>query len=171
MYSRSHRLALPALAWLLALGLTASCVGATAAEEKVCRRLIFQSEIEDTIGIYTASDDGSNLVRLTSAEFNAYEPVWSPAARRIAFSADASGSRQLYAMDIDGGNVAQLTFDAERAAASPRWSPDGSRIVFSYRGSDSVFLYIMNADGSGLRPLDTQTIYQRSPDWSPDALP
>lgn len=49
---------------------------------------------------------------------------------RIAMIGTATGSKELYICDADGGNLRQLTHDKSISMA-PRWAPDGSKIVYT----------------------------------------
>ncbi|HBE05144.1 MAG TPA: hypothetical protein DHD79_09765 [Firmicutes bacterium] len=59
--------------------------------------------------IYVINRDGSNLVKLTNLECNAYGPSWSPDGKKIAFSMcysiygdDPRGLSEIYIMNSDG---------------------------------------------------------------------
>jgi len=53
----------------------------------------------------------------------------SPDGRRLAFTAEAAGARQIFLMPVRGGYPEQLTA-TEKSASDPQWSPDGRRIAF-----------------------------------------
>ena len=57
------------------------------------------------------------------------------------------------------------------------WSPDGKKIAFTSRDSacatnqacqSSAEIWVMNADGSNPQRLTSNSVEERSPDWSPD---
>ena len=62
------------------------------------------------------------------------------------------GGWDIYAADVDGGNLTRLTdnevYDAECAI-----SPDGKRIVFTSLRDGDLDLYLMDADGRNVRRL------------------
>ncbi len=58
-----------------------------------------------------------------------------------------SGNRELYAVDIDGGNFRQLTHSS-KSEFNAVWRPDGEKIGFLSSESGSVQLWEMNPDGS-----------------------
>lgn len=73
---------------------------------------------------------------LTSGSTNT-DPAWSADGLKIAFTSDRSGSVQVWTMNPDGTNQAQLTFDSGDKAA-PAWSPDGTRIAYGVgNGTDN----------------------------------
>jgi Tol biopolymer transport system component len=100
-----------------------------------------------------------------------WDPVWSPAGDRIAFTPTSRGSTQLRVLDVATGTATLLT----EVDASNRlllgvllrvidFSPQGDRILFESFHLDGVgeSLWSVNADGSDLRRLVTGTA---SGDW------
>jgi TolB protein len=83
---------------------------------------------------YTSRRDGqfqiavTNVVTLetrviTSGPGENQSPTFSPDGRKIAFTSRRDGKNQIYVMDLDGGNVRQLTTEGSNDLA------DWSRIV------------------------------------------
>ena len=86
---------------------------------------------------------------------------------KIVFISDREGERNIYIMDINGGNQTNLT-NYLGDYVDLMFSPDGSKIVFrSIRnGYDDIF--IMNNDGSNLTNLTDSPGSDVSPHFSPD---
>ena len=89
--------------------------------------------------LYIVSDRGGIARQLTSHAGLELFPKFSPDGRWIAFTAEYSGTRQVYVMPSEGGEPRQLTFYNDVGALPPRggydhqvlgWTPDGSRILF-----------------------------------------
>ncbi|MCB2203971.1 PDZ domain-containing protein [bacterium] len=89
--------------------------------------------------IYLASTGGGSARQLTAHEGQELFPKFSPDGKWIAFSAEYSGSRQVYVMPAEGGEPRQLTYYNDVGIMPPRggfdhqvlgWTPDGSRILF-----------------------------------------
>jgi dipeptidyl aminopeptidase/acylaminoacyl peptidase len=59
-------------------------------------------------------------------------PRWSPDSSRLAFLSKRCGSRQIWVMSTQSGEVHQIT-DVAGGVSHPRWSPDGTRIAFNAR--------------------------------------
>ena len=94
------------------------------------------------------------------------DPAWSPDGRQIAFTISWHGKkRDIYVMNIDGGQLRQLTNNPAEDHA-PAWSPDGHRIAF-YSDRDKLpGTFVMDADGANLKRLTTGP--HDYPTWSPD---
>src|SRR6266540_1762763 len=111
---------------------------------------------------------------LVLAACGANEPGPDPGPGRLIFTRLGNGLVDLYAMDVNGHNLEQLTtsfaFDDWGA-----WSPDTFKILFqSNRIPDTTVavhyhIYVMNSDGSNVGQLtfgDSTDSYH--PAWSPD---
>jgi Tol biopolymer transport system component len=108
--------------------------------------------------LFVMNADGSNTKQLTHNPngFTSTNPAWSPDGTKIAFERGRDISDQLYPDEIyvinaDGSNQANLTNNPTEIEASPAWTPDG-KILFARDG-----LYVMNADGSNQTRLSDYT--------------
>ncbi|MEZ4521321.1 MAG: hypothetical protein R3A46_06725 [Thermomicrobiales bacterium] len=76
----------------------------------------------------------------------------------------------LYSINADGTNPANLTEDLDLYASDAEWSPDGTRIAFvgseDMRLAQPGMIYVMNADGTG-RTQITDGPFDSAPSWSP----
>lgn len=88
-------------------------------------------------------------------------PSWSPNGKWISFASDRAGTSDFYRIDVDGGNLIQLTDgqDYDKTA----WSPDSQWIAFTSRGS----LFVMDAEGGRLKRL-AENAHSVGCTWSPD---
>ena len=68
----------------------------------------------------------------------------------------------IYTVDPDGSNPADVTTATTLPAIGPDWSPDGSRIAFLAGGK----IYAVNGDGSGFSIITDRGT--QNPAWSPD---
>ena len=88
--------------------------------------------------IWRAPVDGGTARRLTSHRGVELTPRISPDGKWVAYSAEYSGTRQVYVIPAEGGAPKQLTFYNDVGAMPPRggfdywiqgWSPDGKILV------------------------------------------
>src|SRR5687768_14367512 len=91
-----------------------------------------------------------------------------PPSERPSFV--ASGSSNVYAVDIASRSLEQLTSnDEEQMVSEPVWSPKGG-IVLSEASSpeDPSKLVLLEPDGSRKSPIRTRLRNVYQPSWSPD---
>ncbi len=99
--------------------------------------------------IFTMSEMGEDVQRLTSDDDSDLYPKISNSNDKILWSSNRGGGWALWLMDIDGGNVRQISPDNGVAGA---WSPDDNKISYVLH-STSIAVYgngeiwIMDADG------------------------
>jgi Tol biopolymer transport system component len=138
--------------------------------------------------------DGSDLQRLTNDCWGDFMPTWirddalvrslpiytpppppdlgEPATAEpddILFSATTSGYSDLFAVDVETGELRNLTADhAEQWGAA--WSPDHSRIVFGgdLEGDDVYDLYVMDREEGTVTRITDSPMPEFRPAWSPD---
>lgn len=72
-------------------------------------------------------------------------PDWSPAEERLVFTGLVSGQVDLWAVDVDGANLARLTDDLFEERG-PRFTSDGSAVVFASDRNDSTGLDLFRLD-------------------------
>ncbi len=90
------------------------------------------------------------------------------ASTRIAFVGQQGRSKELFVMDVDGGNLQALTADRS-IALSPSWSPDGSLIAFaSYRDGGDPHLFVVPSGGGKVYRISARPRLNSSPAYSPD---
>ncbi|MCH8340200.1 MAG: protein kinase [Chloroflexi bacterium] len=96
-------------------------------------------------------------------------------AGQIAFASERFGLPQIFRIDLDGGNLTQLTTFVD-GACQPSWSPDGERLLFTSPCRDkrdeyrNAAIYVMNADGSGFSPLISLVGGVYDADWSEQGI-
>jgi tricorn protease len=129
------------LASILALVLLFLAHGATAGETRLLRFPDIHGERVAFVyagDIYTASAQGGVARRLTSHEGLELYPKFSPDGQWIAFSAEYSGTRQVWVIPAEGGEPRQLTFYNDVGPMPPRggtdyrvldWTPDGRHVL------------------------------------------
>lgn len=80
--------------------------------------------------LWLVATDGKTPPRkLTSAGKKDLNPCWSPDGQWILFESNRSGSMQLWAIRVSGGEAIQLT-SLVTEAGNAQWSPNGRQIAF-----------------------------------------
>jgi Tol biopolymer transport system component len=118
--------------------------------------------------------------QLTDAPGISDHPAWSPDGRRIAFMSTREGwptlpeytpagyeegrfgDYDVYVMDADGTNVANVTSNGREDEQYPAWSPDGRHLIFTRYGC----LVVSTPDGSAERQVTPLELCADGfPDW------
>jgi eukaryotic-like serine/threonine-protein kinase len=93
------------------------------------RVAVWASDLESDIWLWDLSH-----VTLTRATFNPgidAWPLWTPDGRRLIFTADRDGKRNLYWQAADGTGAVQRLTDSPNTHYSTAISPDGRRLIFT----------------------------------------
>ena len=90
------------------------------------------------------------------------EPRLSPDGRRVAYTAEAGGARQVFLLELRSGAARQLTA-SEKAISDPQWAPDGAHLA--YVRDDAIWL--IGADGSRPTVVTDHPAGSRAPRWAP----
>lgn len=91
------------------------------------------------------------------------EPRLSPDGRRVAYTAEAGGARQVFIIDLRSGATRQLTA-SEKAVSDPQWAPDGAHLAFVRDGA----IWLIGTDGSRPTVVSDHPAGSRTPRWAPD---
>ena len=86
---------------------------------------------------------------------------------RIFFSSNRDGDWDIYSMDANGDNIAQLT-NHPASDEYPACSPYGRRIAFTSERGLTHDLYVMDSDGNNVIGLAHEGFSKFGPTWSPD---
>jgi hypothetical protein len=135
-------------------------------------QLAFVSDFDGDEDIWTLTDDGRNIRKLTENNAVDRDPAWSPDGTRIVFVSDLNspGLTRLYSMAPDGTDIRQLN-NLGGNTYQPRWSPDGRMMTFVNDSTGDGDVYIADADGQGslLLTADDAGAEDRSPVFTPDS--
>ena len=141
-------------------------------------------DYDETMDIFSANRDGSNLKQLTNAPGYDAEAAYAPDGQRIVFCSlrgaypktalsakdlkqfevDPSYFGDIYIMDADGSNQTRLT-NSPGYDGGPFFTPDGEHIVWRHFTADGskADIYTMRIDGSRRRRLTNF----KSMSWAP----
>ena len=93
---------------------------------------------------------------------------FSPDGKRIVFSSNRSGAREIWVADITGENALALTQFGGPVLGSARWSPDGRDVVFDARPQGNSEIFVVSASGGAVRQLTKDPGEDARPVWSHD---
>ncbi|HYN47323.1 MAG TPA: S9 family peptidase [Candidatus Nanopelagicales bacterium] len=91
------------------------------------------------------------------------EPRLSPDGRRVAYTAEGAGARQVFVLDLRSGVVRQVTA-SEHTVSDPQWSPDGTRLAYVREKA----IWIVGIDGTRATIVADHPAGQLGPRWAPD---
>jgi len=136
-------------------------------------RLVYSRQFLD-VNIWRmplASGPGGSVgppIKFLSSTRYETSPAYSPDGKRIAFSSNRTGVRQIWVADADGSNPVALTNFTEGVAGSPRWSPDSQTIVFDARPEGLSDIYSIRANGGTPKRLTDNPAEDHLPCYSAD---
>ncbi|MAS37076.1 MAG: hypothetical protein CL610_23960 [Anaerolineaceae bacterium] len=135
-------------------------------------QLAFVSDFDGDEDIWTITDDGENIIKLTENEAIDRDPTWSPDGTQIVYVSDMTspGLTRLFSMAADGQNPQQLS-NLGGNTYHPRFSPDGRRLTFVNDSGGDGDIYIADAQGQSslLLTVDDNGAEDRSPAFTPDS--
>jgi tricorn protease len=120
--------------------------------------------------IWTASEDGKNVHRLTDNLAREIYPRFSPDGRFVAFSSNRYGNNDVFVIPVSGGAPRRLTFHTG-ADDVVGWTRDSQQIIFRSTRGEGAFptvatLYQVSAKGGQEQSLNLDWGYSGS--FSPD---
>ncbi len=109
------------------------------------------------------------IVALIVGAWPSHEPTLTPLrADRIAFMSDRGGTYDVYLLDLESGELTDLTNDQANDGL-PSWNDRANAFVFlTTRGTDTVGIYRMDIDGANAAPIRMDPPADADPPiWSP----
>ena len=99
----------------------------------VVREPLMEGEKSEYLShIWVADSDGRRNAQFTRGESSASSPAFSPDGEWLALTTGRSGSNQIWALPLVGGEARQVT-DAKAGVGQFRWSPDGGAFAYVMR--------------------------------------
>lgn len=130
-------------------------------------KIVFDSETAGVADISVMDEDGGAQKQLLgdlTYQATAVSPAVSPDGRYVVFGFDPTGVRHIWRMDINGGNLLQLTQGG--GEDTPHCSPDGKWVIYTDIGSDKPTLWKAPIDGG--EPVQLTKTFSRLPSVSPN---
>jgi len=123
-------------------------------------RLLFPSEKDGWMHLYSVSADGGALTALTPGEFEVENIALPPDKSFVVFSTNKSDidRRHLWSINVDGGTPKQIT-SGEGIEMYPVLFDNGRRVAFLRSTAHDPFMpFTAGTDGSAMKPLAPQTL-------------
>jgi len=127
-------------------------------------RILYTVNTQGTNDIWIMNADGTNQRPLTTDPSEDELPNVTADGRYVVFSSERGGFPSLWRMDLDGGNLKQLTSGQEDYAQNS--SPDGRWILFDSWRSGRMTPWKISIDGG--EPTQVIDKFTTSPQFSPD---
>ena len=106
--------------------------------------------------------------RLTNSSARDDRAVYTADGSKIVFTSDRTGVSQVFAMNVDGSGVRQVTTSQSGVTAFDV-SPDGTRIAFVQTDAGgNADVYVAGVDGSGITNVSASDAADIHPAWAPD---
>ncbi len=119
--------------------------------------------------LWSAKLDGTGVVRLTTADGDESNPVFSPDGKLIAFTGNYDGNQDVYVVPVGGGSPRRLTYHPAPDVVQA-FSPDGRQVLFmSPRNGTTTRLaqlFTVPVEGGADLPLPIPTAVEAT--YSPD---
>jgi hypothetical protein len=131
-------------------------------------RIAFDSDRDGVRGVYVADDDGQH-VRRVSGEGYAAIPSWSPDGRTLAFvraEPDREKVWNLWTLQLESGEMRQITRHSSGRPWGGSWFPDGRRIAYSHE--DRLVVHDLETGEERVFPSPLEGRQVRTPAVSPD---
>ena len=102
--------------------------------------LVFTSDRDGNLELYTITSDGRSEQNVTNSQRDEYSPRVSPNGRLVAFQSGSGADVAIEVMGLDGSDRTRLT-TGPGLNRSHRWSPDSTRLA-----------YVVEVEGADFRP-------------------
>ena len=133
------------------------------------KTILFASDRDGTIQLYTVRVNGSDLHKVSSLPGIRGRSDWSPDARFVVTYSGAAWEREVYIMNPDGAAARRLSPPGGNSQG-PSFSPDGKWVAFTAyfdhpRDENGCEIYIIRLDGTDLRRLTDNDHCDYQPRW------
>ncbi len=118
--------------------------------------------------LWTGHLDRAAMTQITR-EGSAFEPVWSPDCRTIAFSWNRTGVANIYTVAIESGEAPRVLFESPFSSAPGSWSADGRWLAYIERHPEtSGDIWLWDRVTGHRRPVIATPGLELLPSLSPD---
>lgn len=146
----------------------------TQANSQVTQASIYVQEFAASTSMTTAITPIGSPILVVSGGVSTRNrhPDWSPDGNSLAYDSDASGSIDVYTVQVfpTVGSPVQHTFLANRAEQNPAYAPDGVRIAYDTNRFGPNIIEIVDTSTNAVTAAETNfvSVSHSNPDWSSD---
>lgn len=115
--------------------------------------LAYIATYEDNLDIFAIEEPNDTPVNLTQSDLNEYQFAWHPEQKQMAIVVRQEGEvsinqRQMdiYLLDVETGNLKQLTQTPNINESFPRWSPQGDKLAFIALEGNKWFVEVLTLE-------------------------
>jgi Tol biopolymer transport system component/predicted Ser/Thr protein kinase len=125
------------------------------------------TEQENQVWLYDLSRDTSTRLTFEGNVNNA--PVWTPDGKRIAFSSNKEGERNLFWQLADGSGGLERLTTSEHVHTPSSWSPDGQLLAFvEITPTTGRDIWVLRLSDHKAQPFLRTPFDEGAPRFSPD---
>ncbi|MBN4067264.1 Tol-Pal system protein TolB [Simkania negevensis] len=106
----------------------------------------------------------SSIKLITRANRENTSPAWSPDGTKLAYSAKADGTRQIWVYEFASGRERQLTQGASHKE-NPTWASNSLHLMFNSSENNSSELYLINLNQPHATKITQGQGEKRFPNW------
>ena len=128
--------------------------------------IVFNSDRDGNLEIYSIGSDGEDLINLTNSPQDELSPLVSPDRQLVSYLSASTGASAVEFMPIDGSERKRIT-PREGIHRSQRWSPTSDRIAYVMERSENPLVYVATTNGKEPELL-TLKAGDAVGDWSND---
>lgn len=132
----------------------------------------FFKNIYNDASLYAINVDGTGLKQLTTVPGSDFDPAWSPDGTRIAFTSLRDGTKDIFLLTLETGEVTRLTTVVQPVQENlqPSWSPFGNQIAYTVRRFGAYQVWVMSDKGDSKVQIarSGQQLWDYLPTWGPD---
>ena len=120
--------------------------------------LVYEKYIDNNLEIYIklADDENTEEIRLTINDYPDFDPAWSPAGGKIAFTRNLGGGFDIWVADLDipsEDRFFNITQNPAVRQGHPAWSADGKYLAWSSEREGYTQIYALDYMAEGANPV------------------
>lgn len=162
--------------WFAPLSLAAvvtACLASPPGHLPSSVRVIYSKAVDDSLGqrkdIFFLVARSGNELQLTGEDGFDGGPDFAAGLRKVFYTRQVTGARQIWSVDLDGSNEAVLLSGIGEEFSDPSISPDETQIAYLRTTGGTSRIEVASIDGSNPRTVvEGGGGAWRQPRWSPD---